>query len=188
MGDCLHCSDLIGKVGKGTDRRVNDYNTPYGTQNLEHRLWECPSDSTALQLEKVILDILEMRGWLLPHKNSGRRAEVVAFKFKAKTSSKMIQEYESNMKWIETLITYHHSNIDSPSWPQTVSMVDRAHTLISKDSIDPSKKSMLESILAPMGGRYLESNLSIMMQRSIRLKAKDGVLALEERHDICSIM
>ncbi len=192
MSNDLRCSDLIGKVGKGTGHRIDDYNTPYGTQNLEKLKWGCPSDIVALQLEKVILDILEMRDWLLPHKASGKRAEVVAFKFKAKSSHGMMEEYRNNMQWIETLIQYYHARINTTSWPQIIAMITSAHSLIDHGTMDPIHEEHLKDILLGCGYRGLDANLRVMMQRPMHLKPHihngSRILVLEDKHSICTIM
>lgn len=190
--NCLRCTDLVGKVGKGTNDRINDYNTPYGTQNLEKLTWECPSSVVALQLEKLVLDILEMRGWLLPHQASGKRAEVVAFRFKSKTLSHMIQEYRSNMQWIESLITFYHSKIYNASWSSIMDTVSRSHQIISHGSMDVAHREQLHTILHTLGGSTLDSNLYTLFQRSMTFKAKDHnrphLLFLEDKHSTCSIL
>lgn len=183
---------MIGKIGKGTNNRINDYNTPYGTNNLEKIVWDCDSDGMALQLEKIILNILSMRGWLLPHQSSGRRAEVIAFKFRSRSMDKMLDEYSSNMQWLQSLVNYYHSLIHQSSWPMICDLVSRANEIINDGSMDIVHRERLCSILLSLGGANLDANLRILFQTPMTLKAKDQshphILYLEYKHTTCSIL
>lgn len=112
-GLTIHCTDLVGKVGKGSGDRKNAYRTPYGSDNLIIDIWTCDDERDALVLESTIHDILDLLGWLRYHAPSGKnkhrnRAEVVSFPFKGKDQESMIKEYTRNMQWIHDLIQHHH--------------------------------------------------------------------------------
>lgn len=113
-GDRICCTDLVGKVGKGSGNRKDAYRTPYGSDNLLVDTWPCNDEQDALNLESTVHDVLDLLGWLRYHAPTGKsnhrnRAEVVSFPFKGQDQASMIKEYNRNMQWIHALINYYHS-------------------------------------------------------------------------------
>lgn len=113
------CSDFIGKVGKGSNDRKNAYRTPYGTKNLQIDTWNCDTERQALDLEGIILNLLDARGWLSYH-SSGKRSEVISFPLKGNNQSSMIKEYLLTMKYIHTLICKYHSMRSNDLWSDII--------------------------------------------------------------------
>lgn len=153
-GSVLRCTDLIGKIGKGTGKRIDAYRTPYGSDNLIIDTWNCETEQAALTLEGAILDILEMRGWLRYHapKNNrkGKRAEVISFPFKGNDQSSLITEYKENMRWIYTLISHHHKlSIDNKcmsQWVDTLQLVRQLKDKISNNTVSLSDRKDMKLI------------------------------------------
>jgi len=191
----LHCTDLVGKVGKGTGKRIDVYRTPYGSDNLHIDVWECNSNRDALELESVILDILEMRGWLRYHapKNNrkGKRAEVISFPLHGKTQAKMCNEYSDNMNWIRTLINHYSAQQNaknvSPAWNRTREVITNVKGKIA-DSLMQRENLSLFSLL---GQSSPSKNLSLFFNGSISLSYdNDTVLIMinEKKERKCSLM
>lgn len=109
-GNELHCTDLIGKVGKGSGDRTSAYRTPFGTDDLQIDIWNCESEKQALQLEDIILDLLYLLGWLRIH-SSGKRSEVLNFPLHGKNPQKIIANYKSRISYVKSLIENYHRYI-----------------------------------------------------------------------------
>lgn len=176
----LHCSDLIGKVGKGTGKRIDVYRTPYGTDDLIIDIWECNTDKDALQLEGIILDILDMRGWLRYHaeKNGQRkRSEVISFSFKGKNVKEMIKEYTYNMCWIKELIRCYHSLYISGDslWSRSLSLASSLKGKISYGKINREDLSLFSSL----GDMIVKKNMEFFFAGNIKMKEKDGIVSLD---------
>lgn len=135
----IHCSDLIGKVGKGTGKRTNAYRTPYCTHNLNIDIWPCISEDEALEIEGIILNLIDMRGWLRCH-TSGRRSEVLSFPLNGKTQDAMITEYTQNMKWLYKLIAHIHGLRHSPKWTIYSHTSISVYELFKKKLLHPSEQ------------------------------------------------
>lgn len=108
----LRCTDLVGKVGKGKGKRKDVYRTPYGSDNLHTQVWDCKSEKEALELEGMILNLLDLLGWLRYHA-SQKRSEVISFPFKGKTQQQIVSEYTFRMKWILSLVSLYHKKISN---------------------------------------------------------------------------
>lgn len=191
----IHCTDLIGKVGKGTGKRMDAYRTPYGSDNLTIDIWECSTEQDALDLEAIILDILDMRGWLRYHapKNNKKanRAEVVSFAFNGKTQSKMILEYTNNMNWIDSLISYYHGQQNSknisPAWNSTRDIVKTLKGKMANSTINRENLSLF----SPLNQSSPLKNLELFFNGSVSLKYNHDTVTVSiavKKEKKCSIM
>ena len=188
----IRCTDLIGKIGKGTKRRIDVYRTPYGSDNLIIDVWNCASEEDALTLEGFILDILEMRGWLRYHssKNQRRkRAEVISFPFSSRDQDGMIKEYISNMRWIHDLINYYHilsTGTNNLQWKKTLHLNSLLKGKITNCSMHKKDLSLFDT--------YTESstlkNIERFFTSKIKLVYKDSMITLvfKEKDSYCTIM
>jgi len=128
-GKELHCTDLIGKIGKGSGDRTSVYRTPFGTDDLKIDIWNCESEKQALQLENIILDLLYILGWLRIH-SSGKRSEVLNFPLYGKNTQKIIANYKSRISYIKSLIENYHQYILNNS--EKISFAERVLTSLRK--------------------------------------------------------
>lgn len=192
VGSTIRCTDLIGKVGKGTKDRISAYRTPYGSDNLIIDKWDSSSEEEALTLEGLILDILDMRGWLRYHsskRKKGKRAEVISFPFNSRDQDGMIKEYISNMKWVHDLINHYHilsTGVNTSQWKKTLYLNSLLKGKISNCTISTKDISLFDT--------YIESstlkNIERFFVSKIKLVYKDDMVTLvfREKGGFCTIM
>lgn len=189
------CSDLIGKVGKGTGKRMDAYRTPYGSDNLAVDVWNCDTEQDALALEGLILDILDMRGWIRYHasKNNKKRnrAEVVSFPFLGKNQTMMIREYKDNMIWIHNLITHYHTEQNhrnvSSSWNKSLQLTSQLKGKVINSMVQENDITIFDTL----GYTSNVKNIERYFQGSVSLKNKNNQITIsikEKRDNRCSVM
>lgn len=160
----LRCSDLICKVGMGTGDRMSAYRTPYGSDGLKVDTWTCLSREEALTLERLILDLLEMRGWLRYHA-SGRRSEVVSFVL----GKDPMNEYRQQTEYLYRLITFY-ANEDNRN--RLLPFINKIYPHMRSSQIPLSKLNLFTGI----SGTCTSQAISHLFQAKCKCKRSHDIV------------